>query len=125
MNKFVYLFLFCVLSALSSKANPGDTTWVQGQTDAWLGTSPTNTDSLLTFPDGSLSYRKIYMIFTLGKYACPGSPQYCSDWDYTVQNFLMKPNGDTVELGRLITPYANSLRMGTNWKGRYVYDVTD
>ncbi|MCD6064418.1 MAG: hypothetical protein K0R82_2329 [Flavipsychrobacter sp.] len=128
MNKFVYLFLLAILPSFVTMAAPGDTTWIQGQTDAWLGTSPTNTDSTLQFPDGTKSYRKIYMIFTLGKYACPGSPQWCSDWDYTVQNFLMTPNGDTLELGRLITPYANSTRMGqegSNWKGYYVYDVTD
>ncbi|WP_276134106.1 peptide-N-glycosidase F-related protein [Polluticoccus soli] len=125
MKRIVYLFLLAFLPCVVAKAAPGDTTWVQGQTDAWLGTVPTNTDSLLTFPDGSKSYRKIYMIFTLGKYACPGTPQYCADWDYTVQNFLMTPNGDTLELGRLITPYANSSRLNANWKGRYVYDVTD
>lgn len=125
MKRIVYLFLLAFLPCVAAKAAPGDTTWVQGQTDAWLGTMPTNTDSLLTFPDGSKSYRRIYMIFTLGKYACPNNPQYCADWDYTVQNFLMTPNGDTVELGRLITPYANSTRLNANWKGRYVYDVTD
>src|SRR5690606_24951043 len=65
------------------------------------------------------------MVFTLGKYICPPNEQYCSDWDYTVQTKLMTPGGDTVELGRLITPYANSMRMTANWKGVYQFDVTD
>jgi hypothetical protein len=65
------------------------------------------------------------MYFTLGKYSCPGNPQYCSDWDYTVQTYIMTPAGDTFELGRLITPYANSARMNASWKGVYSFDVTD
>ena len=70
---------------------------------------------------------KIIMIFTLGKYSCPAGTQYCADWDYTVQNFLMTKTGDTVELGRLITPYANTsyARFPMTWKQRYTYDVTD
>ena len=96
MKRLVYLFVFLVFSAQGAFANPGDTTWVQAQSDIWLGDHPANFDSLVTFPDGSKSYRRIYMIFTMGKYQCPGNPQYCSDWDYTVQNFLMTPNGDTI-----------------------------
>jgi len=73
------------------------------------------------------------MIFTLGKYSCPGytygtgSVPWCGDWDYTVLNYLMTPGGDTMELGRLITPYANSAapRTPLTWTQRYVYDVTD
>ena len=125
MKRLVYLFVFLVFSAQGAFANPGDTTWVQAQSDIWLGDHPANFDSLVTFPDGSKSYRRIYMIFTMGKYQCPGNPQYCSDWDYTVQNFLMTPNGDTIELGRLISPYGNSARMPASWKQRYTYDVTD
>jgi hypothetical protein len=39
----------------------------------------------------------------------------------------MTPAGDTVELGRLITPYANSSypRTPLTWKQRYTFDVTD
>jgi hypothetical protein len=125
MKRLVCLFVFITLTVQSAFANPGDTTWVQAQSDIWLGAQPANFDSTVTFPDGSTSYRRIYMIFTMGKYQCPGSPQYCSDWDYTVQNFLMTPNGDTIELGRLISPYGNSARMPATWKQRYIYDVTD
>jgi hypothetical protein len=39
----------------------------------------------------------------------------------------MTPGGDTIELGRLITPYANSgaPRTPLTWKQRYYFDVTD
>lgn len=116
--------LFCFTPMTVSAA---DTTWVQAHHDIWLPSSPKNLDTTIEFPDGTKSYRKIYMIFTLGKYQCPGTPQYCGDWDYTVQNFLMTPNGDTVELGRLITPYANASNPRTpwTWQQRYVFDVTD
>src|SRR5206468_546966 len=76
-------------------------------------------------PSSGTTYRNIYMVLTLGKYTCPGS--VCGDWDYTVQNYLMTPGGDTLELGRLITPYANASgpRTPFSWTQRYVYDVTD
>jgi hypothetical protein len=124
MKKFFLLILLAAGLSFESKAAPGDTTWVQAHSGVWLDWY-NNFDSTVTFPDGSKSYRRIYMYFTLGKYVCPGNPQYCSDWDYTVQTLLMTPGGDTVELGRLITPYANSPRMGASWKGVYVFDVTD
>jgi len=120
---FLGLLLFAGLLA-DVKAAPGDTTWVQAQSGVWLSNYG-NYDSTVTFPDGSKSYQRVFMYFTLGKYVCPGNPQYCSDWDYTVQNYLMTPTGDTLELGRLITPYANSTRMTANWKGVYAFDVTD
>lgn len=124
MNKIFYTLLLALVTT-TAFANPGDTTWVQAQTDIWLGDTPHNFDEPAHFPDGTKTYRRIYMIFTMGRYTCPGSPQYCGDWDYTVQNTLMTPNGDTVELGRLITPYGNSTRITLAWKNRYVYDVTD
>ena len=120
------LFLIQV-SLFSAKgfANPGDTTWVQAQNDVHLDYY-NDFDAAVTFPSGSVSYRKIIMVFTLGKYQCPSGTQYCGDWDYTVQNFLMTPT-DTFELSRLITPYANASypRTSWNWKQRYYYDVTD
>jgi hypothetical protein len=90
-------------------------------------THPGAFDTTITFPNGSTSYRKIIMVFTMGKYVCPGSPTYCGQWDYTVQNYLMSPSGDTLELGRMITPYGGA---GTgpftySWKLPYYFDVTD
>ncbi len=119
-----FLSLIIFLSVFSdTKAAPGDTTWVQAHSGVWLDWYG-NFDSTVTFPNGATPYRKIYMYFTLGKYVCPGSPQYCSDWDYTVQTLLMGPT-DTFELGRFITPYAKGARMPASWKGVYKFDVTD
>src|SRR4051812_2891710 len=101
MRKILFYLLGIILISSAAKAANGDTTWVQAHSDIWLD-NYNNFDSTVQFPDGTKSYRKIYMIFTLGKYQCPGSPQYCGDWDYTVQNFLMTPGGDTLELSRLI-----------------------
>lgn len=113
------------LIVLQSAAAPGDTTWVQAQNDVQLDWY-NDFDEAVTFPDGSVTYSKIIMVFTLGKYQCPAGTQYCGDWDYTIQNYLMTPT-DTFELSRLITPYANASypRTPWNWKQRYYFDVTD
>jgi len=124
MKKFLLCLILSAFFISGVKAAPGDTTWVQAHSGVWLDWYG-NFDSTVTFPDGSASYRKIYMYFTLGKYVCPGSPQYCSDWDYTVQTMVMTPGGDTLELGRFITPYAKGTRMPANWTGVYKFDVTD
>lgn len=115
-----------LLCSLVGQAAPGDTTWVQAHYNKWLDYY-NNFDTTVEFPKTATTYRKIIMVFTLGKYACPGSPTYCADWDYTVQNFLMNKRGDTLELGRLITPYGKGPRMGTapGWTQNYYFDVTD
>jgi len=113
---------FCLFFGAS--AAPGDTTWVQAHNGKWL-TNFNNYDTTVNFPDGATKYRKIIMIFNLGKYVCPGSPTYCSDWDYTVQTYAMNKVGDTVELGRLITPYGKGSRMPASWNQNYYFDVTD
>lgn len=125
MKKHVYLLVAAILGCFAAKANPGDTTWVQANNVNL--TYYNNYDTSAVFPHGNVTYRKVYMIFTLGKYACPAGTQYCGDWDYTVQNYLMTKGGDTLELSRLITPYANSSapRTPLTWKQRYIYDVTD
>jgi hypothetical protein len=124
MKRYLCLLAVAICCSVNSKAAPGDTTWVQANINQLSGYGAY--DSTVTFPTTG-TYRNIYMIFTLGKYVCPGSPTYCGDWDYTVQNFLMTPGGDTLELGRLITPYANAgaPRTPWPWKQRYVFDVTD
>ena len=106
-------------------SNPGDTTWVQAQKGLQLDYY-NNFDTAVLFPNGNNSYRKIIMVFTLGKYQCAAGSQYCGDWDYTIQNFLMTQT-DTFELGRLITPYANASypRTPWGWQQRYYFDVTD
>ena len=125
MKKFLGFLGLVMALNFTSHAAPGDTTWVQANVNQlqWYG----NYDSTVVFPPAGKSYRSIYMIFTLGKYVCPGSPTYCGDWDYTVMNYLMIPGGPTLELGRLITPYANggAPRTPFTWTQNYVYEVTD
>lgn len=123
-------FLLSIMAVLSigtlAQAAPGDTTWVQAHSGIWMDHNGAF-DSTVKFPDGTTKYRKILMTFSLGRYQCPGNPQYCGDWDYTVSNFIMTKTGDTLELGRFITPYSGdgSPRIVSGWKQRYTFDVTD
>jgi hypothetical protein len=127
MKRFRVKILFLALSMgfFSANASPGDTTWVQAQNDVQLNYY-NKFDALVTFPGGTTTYRKIIMVFTLGKYQCPAGTQYCGDWDYTVQNYLMTAT-DTLELSRLITPYADEAQPRTpwGWQQHYYFDVTD
>jgi hypothetical protein len=116
-------FLFLMLLAVA-KAAPGDTTVVQSGHTATQLANFGNYNASAVFPTTTTTYRNIQMTFTLGKYQCPGSPQYCGDWDYTVQVYLYTPT-DTFELGRLMTPYANVSRFPWNWQHRYNFNVTD
>lgn len=117
--------LLSILLLHKTNAAPGDTTWVQAQNDVQLDYY-NDFDANVTFPNGSVTYSKIIMLFTLGKYQCPTGTQYCGDWDYTIQNYLMTAT-DTIELSRLITPYANASypRTPWSWKEHYYFDVTD
>ncbi len=126
MRKFLLLLFVTLILNQVANAAVGDTTWVQAHSTVQMPNYG-NYDTTINFPAPGTSYRRIYMIVTLGKYVCPGSPTYCGDWDYTFMTYLMTPGGDTLELGRLITPYANSgaPRTPATWKQRYVYDVTD
>jgi len=111
-----------VVASLSSlKAAPGDTTWVQANNIPKI-THYGDYDTLITFPNGNTTYRKVLMIYTLGLYACPSGSQYCHQWDYTVTNYVITPT-DTLELGRFITPFATTYPL--TWKYRYTFDVTD
>jgi hypothetical protein len=124
MKKFLISLLTTGLS-IAALASPGDTTTVQAHpTTSFLNYG--NFDHPVTFPNGTESYRKINMTFTLGKETCPPGTQYCAQWDYTVRIFVMTPT-DTFELGRFITPYAHSSypNMPLSWKHDYVFDVTD
>ena len=123
-TQYLLLLALTLSSFMNAQAAPGDTTWVQAHEGKWLDYF-NNFDTTVNFPNGTTKYRKIIMVFTLGKYVCPGTPKYCSDWDYTVQTYAMNKLGDTVELGRLITPYANSARMPASWTQPYYFDVTD
>ncbi|MBS1652453.1 MAG: T9SS type A sorting domain-containing protein [Bacteroidetes bacterium] len=124
MKKIVLQFLFAFIITNALFANPGDTTWVYAN-NVQLNYY-NNFDTVVTFPNGSKTYRNILMYFTLGEYNCPPASTYCHQWDYTVINYVLTST-DTTELSRLITPYANTgvPRFPSTWTQRYVYDVTD
>ena len=125
MRRLIALLPVFLLAAIANAA-PGDTAKVQ--TFASLQMNHYGAfDTTVEFPDGSVSYRKILMTFTLGKYQCSPGSTYCGDWDYDVHMFVMTQTGDTLEMGRFITPYANAgyPRTPWAWKQRYVFDVTD
>ncbi|MBI3521000.1 MAG: T9SS type A sorting domain-containing protein, partial [Bacteroidetes bacterium] len=81
-----------------------------------------NYDTSAVLPTGK-TFRKIRLHYILGRYACPSGSQYCGSWDYTTQVYAKPANADTVELARIITPYA------TDWAltrtNDFVVDVTD
>ena len=125
--KKIYSFLFATFAlAIGSYANPGDTTWVQAN-NVNLSNYASNYDTAVSFPNGTVSYRKILMICTIGEYACPAGSQYCHQWDYDIENYIMTTGGDTLELSRLITPFANTgwSRFPATWQQPYIFDVTD
>ena len=131
MKRILYLLTALLCANFALKAAPGDTTVVNANNTrlVYYGSY----DTTIMFPTAAKTYRRVYMIFTLGKYTCPGytygtgSVPWCGDWDYTVQNYLITKTGETFELGRLITPYANGSAPRTpyTWQQHYVYDVTD
>ena len=119
--------LLLLLTGFSSPllAGEGDTTWVRGHDLRDLVWNEAY-DDFAEFPDGSTSYGRILLYFTLG---CASSG--CSDWDYTVLVSLVDTSlGQEYELGRCITPYGGYMRNGlkgfnNDWQRTYVYDVTD
>lgn len=126
MKKIIYAVLALICISGSSQAAPGDTTIVQAQNNIQLDHYGAY-DIGVRFPAASNTFRKVYMIFTLGTYACPAGSQYCHQWDYDVHNVLMTTTGDTLEMSRFITPYATSgvPRFPGTWSHRYVFDISD
>ncbi len=137
--KKVYLSALIMLGTLGAAyANPGDTTVVQAHNAVQMPNYG-NYDNLVTFPNGTTSYQKIVMEYTLGKYNCgngynPSNPGegtgqtgWCADWDYDVHVIACNAAGDTLEMGELITPYANTTfpLFPWTWTQSYCYDVTD
>ena len=125
MKRNLYLLAILFTLGTATHAAVGDTTWVHAQhinLDAYG-----NYDSTVTFPTGAISYRKIYAIFTLGEHNCVSGTQYCHQWDYDLENYIMTPAGDTLEMARFVTPYATSGTPGFSlaWQQHYIFDVTD
>ena len=80
------LMLICMCVFLNSFS--GDTTKIRVHDNrdmTWYG----NYDEWGVFPDGSKSYRKIYLHYTMG---CASSG--CSDWDYTTKIEVLHKTGD-------------------------------
>lgn len=81
-------FLSLILLLISQSSFAGDTTTVRihDHTDmTWYG----NYDEWGELPDDSLTYRKIYLHYTMG--CATGG---CSDWDYTSQIFVRHRTGE-------------------------------
>lgn len=118
------LIAFILLEVFSStlKANPGDTTWVTIYNLRKI-TQYGNYDTTATLPSG-IRYRKMRLHYILGRYACSASEQYCGSWDYTTQIYAKPPGKDTVEIARVITPYATDW-LNTNKKHDYIIEVSD
>ncbi|MGV2480400.1 UNVERIFIED_CONTAM: hypothetical protein IGO34_26745, partial [Salmonella enterica subsp. enterica serovar Weltevreden] len=68
--------------------------------------------------------RKIRLHYILGRYACPAGAQYCGSWAYTTHVYARPAGADTVEIARVITPYATDW-LAQNRKHDYIVDVTD
>ena len=105
--KHLNLLFLGLLLCMIGKASTGDTTWIVVNNLDSL-THYGAYDYTAAFPHGNVQYRKIYAIFTIGEYNCPSGTQYCHQWDYDVENYILSPLGDTLELARFITPYATS-----------------
>lgn len=121
----IILFLISLgLYSLTFKANPGDTTWITVFNQKQL-THYGDYDTTANFPTGK-RFRKIKLHYILGRYACPAGSQYCGSWDYTTQIYARPAGKDSVEIARVITPYATDwLTANVNKKHDYIVDVTD
>ncbi len=124
MKKFLLGNLLILMLSINGYSNPGDTTWVQVAN--YNMNNYGTTDFTVALPNGSVSYRKILYVFTLGTTTCTPGSTYCHQWDYTILNYLFT-HTDSLEIARLITPYANTgvPRFPTGWTQRYIYDITD
>lgn len=126
VKNLILIFFFMEVFSLPLLANPGDTTWVTVFDKRKL-TYHGNYDTIAVFPVNK-RYRKIRMHYILGRYACPPPttppPHYCGSWDYTTQIYARRFGKDSVEIARVITPYASDW-FSKNKQHDYVVDVTD
>lgn len=122
MKKLLPALFLTALLASDLSASPGDTTWVTIYNLRKI-TQYGNYDTSAVLPTGK-TYRKIRLHYILGRYACPAGSQYCGSWDYTTHVFARPAGADSVEIARVITPYATDW-LSQNRKHDYVVDVTD
>lgn len=122
MKKIIFSLFIVALLVTDLQAAPGDTTWVTVYNLRKI-TQWGNYDTSAVLPTGK-TYRKIRLHYILGRYACPAGTQYCGSWDYTTQIWAKPANADTVEIARVITPYATDW-LSTNRKHDFIIDVSD
>lgn len=122
LKRIVLLLIMAEFFNFSAMANPGDTTWVTVYNLRKI-TQYGNMDTSAVFPTGK-RYRKIRLHYILGRYGCPAGSQYCGSWDYTTQIHARPAGKDSVEIARVITPYATDW-LSLNKKHDYIIDVTD
>lgn len=83
INSLLFAFILSI-SFQRIAAQQADTIYVTTQNSVRMTSPPTGYFGWGVFPADTVSYRKVYLNFTLG---CGGS---CSQWDYTVQVFLLQ-----------------------------------
>ena len=118
------------LSVNASKAATGDTTTVNLITYDSLNAYGNHIYYNIPLVNSNKTYRKILLQYTIGKYVCPGNPQYCGSWDYDlhfyVQHLTGADSANKYEIARMITPYATTSTYFPNtWTHTYYADVTD
>ena len=130
MNKsylrIALLFLMLCFS-MRSLAAAGDTTKVS-TSPVLNADNSASYDTTIVLPTAT-TYRKIYLVYTVNSHNCAAGSTYCHQWDYIGNVTLKTPHGDTVELSRIITPFATSgwarFPAPPSWYENYVFDVTD
>ena len=124
-NTLLLLMLLCCPSL--SFGSPGDTTVVI-TSPVLNADASASYDTLVVLPT-AITYRKIFLVYTVNSHTCPAGATYCHQWDYIGNVTLKSPHGDTVELARIITPFATSgfsrFPNPPLWSEDYVFDVTD
>lgn len=123
----ILLLLTLLFASTATFAGPGDTITVM-TSPVLNADASASFDTTIVLPD-TLTYRKIYLVYTVNSHTCPAGSTYCHQWDYIGNVTLKTPNGDTVELSRIITPFATSgwsrFPSPPGWSEDYVFDVTD
>jgi hypothetical protein len=122
MKKILFSLLLALSIISDTYASSGDTTWVTIYNLRKI-TQYGNYDTSAVLPTGK-TYRKIRLHYILGRYACPSGTQYCGSWDYTTQVYVKPAAADTMEIARIITPYATDW-LTSNRKHDFVVDVSD
>ncbi len=127
--KRITILLFTFFISFGAVAAQGDTTIINFHNNDSLDYYNTFSASN-KMPTANVTYRKIFLIFTIGRYNCPAGSTYCGQWDYTLSFYLKNMDttisNKTIEIGRTITPYAGTGAVfSTAWKHTYYLDVTD